>query len=433
MSEQQKYYLLVMHNMLLDNGIELGKCEDGDGYCIVRYHDEYYDNPYEDEKFRTVSDLMPVLDTYLNDSYFADLEEMSEGFGIDWSHENVPETCEEWVNFLNEHQEIKEICQYEYEVMDMIANHMDEINFKKLYELHEGEPLYRIKERNARYEAMEQAMEQIQNHPDEVTTLEQFPMKDVGNTYITVKKNPEAENEFLFDVCADKLMSKELGFIKGDLKEVLHALADGSAELFHQDFIRTRATASELIDKGIVKAKNPLNSHPIPEAMSESLIDSLLISRIGTEPIEDVSSNPYVKDVASILRYDIKEFVEDVLPYHQARVDRADCRSNEEHAEYLIARAFLRYSDNLKHHPVCQENDGDWNANIQMKHEGENAILSIEVYKGCKCLAEIDQSLKTKEVTVQEFACSEEQSKMILNALQKLETINEQLKKMHKK
>lgn len=419
MDERQQYYLQIMHNMLLFEGIELDKSEDGNGYSIVTYHGEYYDNPYQDEKFHHTSELINVLDTYLNDHYFADLEEVSEESGIDWNQEKVPYSCKEWVNFLDEHQNIKELCQYEYDVMDMIANHLDEIDLDKLYQYHSGQMEIPPEET-----MIQQAIDEGNHLKNGLHYLERFPMEGVGNVYIMMGRNPENQEEFLFDVCADKLMSKEIGFVRGRLEEVLPKIADGSIKLFQHDYM-IQATASELIDKGAVNEKNPLHE-PVEEGYVERIFQKSLLPALNRlliceQAVSNEEKTVYqqlyqekVNEFAEKFGIDPQEMKEGIIPYHQARLERMLQRSEKENIEYLLAKAFFRRNS--------FEEDGSLCAVTAPIQDGMMAIVfdgSCEKSQD-SVLAIVKMNFSQRKAMIYQGTCTPEQSEMLYEAVKKL-------------
>lgn len=133
MDEKQiQHYTDVLCAMLETMDFSLDKQEDGN-YCLVDEQGAYFGGmeSYEDFEEGSAGAIVDRLCTYLNDHYFEDLEEIAEDeFDVDFSHIDVPADAEDWVKFMDEHEDFRETCFHEYEVMKLISSPeiLDSIN-----------------------------------------------------------------------------------------------------------------------------------------------------------------------------------------------------------------------------------------------------------------------------------------------------------------
>lgn len=103
--------------------------KDENGYYFV---DERGENlgDIESDRFKNAVSMIGRLDVYLNESYFNDLEEAAEedfAYGAELAlSDNAPVTAEDWVKFMDKHEDFKEHYKHEYDVMNMLA-HPDEV------------------------------------------------------------------------------------------------------------------------------------------------------------------------------------------------------------------------------------------------------------------------------------------------------------------
>lgn len=119
-------YSKVFEEMLDVMEFELAKYDDGFG-LIDRQGGNLGD--IESDRFEDAQSLIDRLDIYLEDYYFADLDEAWEAEGFEG---DIPETAEDWVGFMNEHKSFKEEYRHEYDVMNMIAYR--DVDLNKFFE-----------------------------------------------------------------------------------------------------------------------------------------------------------------------------------------------------------------------------------------------------------------------------------------------------------
>ena len=99
-----------------------------DGYGLIDQTGANFGD-IQSDRFKTAAEIIERLEIYLNDYYYNDLcEQANEYFGI----ESFPNTYEDWLKFMDTYLSFKKDHMYEYEVMDMIVNHIDEVNLNEV-------------------------------------------------------------------------------------------------------------------------------------------------------------------------------------------------------------------------------------------------------------------------------------------------------------
>lgn len=92
----------------------------------------------ESNRFENAADIFDRMDIYIEDYFFRDLEEELDAYGIELEGE-VPWNATEWlilrgdIEFYNEHKKYFDDHVFEFDVLDMIANHADDINLENVY------------------------------------------------------------------------------------------------------------------------------------------------------------------------------------------------------------------------------------------------------------------------------------------------------------
>lgn len=97
----------------------------------------------EGDRFQTAAEIIERLSAYIEDYYLDDLEE--EMLEIKRTFESeIPKTEEEWVKYSkksSENQEVEKFVadhRHEFDVLDMIVNHADEVHLDELTACSEG-------------------------------------------------------------------------------------------------------------------------------------------------------------------------------------------------------------------------------------------------------------------------------------------------------
>ncbi len=89
----------------------------------------------EAERFDDASEITDrLMGSYINDYYFNDLEDEAEQDVSDFISENCPSTAEEWVQFMDDHPSFLSNHTFEYNVMNMLAHHEDEVDLDAIVE-----------------------------------------------------------------------------------------------------------------------------------------------------------------------------------------------------------------------------------------------------------------------------------------------------------
>lgn len=111
------------------------KYKDGWGICD-RQGANFGD--IEGDRFENASGIFDRMDAYIEDYFFRDLEEELDAYGIELEGE-VSWNATEWlelkgdIEFYNEHKKYFNDHAFEFNVLDMIANHADDINLENVY------------------------------------------------------------------------------------------------------------------------------------------------------------------------------------------------------------------------------------------------------------------------------------------------------------
>lgn len=129
-SEDILHYTKIFFNMLEVIDFELVKHEDGYG-LVDKQGGNFGD--IESDRYTNASQIIDRLDIYLNDFYFDDLEEAAESeYGITFKYQPVPSSAEEWITLMDKHEEFKKAYRHEYDVMDLIAFHAQDVDLEKV-------------------------------------------------------------------------------------------------------------------------------------------------------------------------------------------------------------------------------------------------------------------------------------------------------------
>lgn len=75
-----------------------------------------------------------LIESYINDSFFNDLEEEARLHIPDYSSDTLPTTAEEWTEYMDKYPYFKYTHIGDYEVMDMLARQEDKVNLEAIVE-----------------------------------------------------------------------------------------------------------------------------------------------------------------------------------------------------------------------------------------------------------------------------------------------------------
>lgn len=93
----------------------------------------------ESDRFSCAEDILDRMDTYITDYFYADLEDEISAYGVSLEWREVPDGAEEWlllrsdVEFVEKYKKYFDNHSWEFEVLDMIVNHVDEINLENIF------------------------------------------------------------------------------------------------------------------------------------------------------------------------------------------------------------------------------------------------------------------------------------------------------------
>ena len=93
----------------------------------------------ESDRFESAAEIFDRMDAYINDYFFADLEDELEAYDVDMSDREIPWSAEEWLELredrelYNKNQQYFDCHQWEFDVLNMIAYHADKINLENVY------------------------------------------------------------------------------------------------------------------------------------------------------------------------------------------------------------------------------------------------------------------------------------------------------------
>lgn len=126
MNKYTKLFADFLHTM------DFGLCKEPDGYALIDYQGAYWGSMAED-RFDSAESIVDRLDIYIDDYFLDDLEEEAPNYGISdetivdilgfadwlaWFTENKYKA--EYQKFINTHG-------FEFEVADLVVNHLDEV------------------------------------------------------------------------------------------------------------------------------------------------------------------------------------------------------------------------------------------------------------------------------------------------------------------
>ena len=91
------------------------------------------------DRFTCVEDIFDRMDTYITDYFYADLEDELDAYKVDLEDREIPWSAERWlvlrddVEFVEKNKEYFDSHAWEFDVLDMIVNHFEEINLENVY------------------------------------------------------------------------------------------------------------------------------------------------------------------------------------------------------------------------------------------------------------------------------------------------------------
>lgn len=92
----------------------------------------------EGDRFEDAQDIFERMDVYIIGYFYHDLEEELEAYNVDMKGREVPESSQDWLDlradaeFCSKNKEYMDNHAFEFNVLDMIVNHVDEINLENV-------------------------------------------------------------------------------------------------------------------------------------------------------------------------------------------------------------------------------------------------------------------------------------------------------------
>lgn len=92
----------------------------------------------ESNRFTCAEDILDRMDTYITDYFYADLEDELSAYEVDLEEREIPDGATEWLllrkdaEFVDKNKKYFDNHDWEFEVLDMIVNHVDEINLENI-------------------------------------------------------------------------------------------------------------------------------------------------------------------------------------------------------------------------------------------------------------------------------------------------------------
>lgn len=93
----------------------------------------------ESDRFENAADIFDRMDAYIEDYFFTDLENELDAYEVDMEDRKFPWNAYEWlrlrndVEFYNKNKKYFDDHGFDFDVLDMIANHADEIDLENVY------------------------------------------------------------------------------------------------------------------------------------------------------------------------------------------------------------------------------------------------------------------------------------------------------------
>lgn len=92
----------------------------------------------EDDRFENAQDILDRMEAYIIDYFYHDLENELEAYDVNMTGREIPEGAQDWLDlrkdaeFCSKNQEYIDNHAFEFNVLDMIANHANEINLQNV-------------------------------------------------------------------------------------------------------------------------------------------------------------------------------------------------------------------------------------------------------------------------------------------------------------
>lgn len=92
-----------------------------------------------EDRFDNAGQIIDRMDIYINDYIYRDLEEELDAYEVDLEDNELPWGANEWLalannkEFYEKNKDYFDNHQWEFNVLDMMANHFDEIDLENVY------------------------------------------------------------------------------------------------------------------------------------------------------------------------------------------------------------------------------------------------------------------------------------------------------------
>lgn len=120
---------------------------DGEPDCAIDYCGTWsiYDRQganlgnINEDRFDNAGQILDRMDIYINDYIYRDLEEEFIAYEVDLENNELPWSADTWLalannkEFYEKNKDYFDDHQWEFNALDMIANHFDEINLENIY------------------------------------------------------------------------------------------------------------------------------------------------------------------------------------------------------------------------------------------------------------------------------------------------------------
>lgn len=116
-------------------------------FTLIKYNDGWglYDKQcgnlgdIESDRFEDAIQIIDRMENYINDYIFEDLEEELDAYKVDTEGREIPWSVEEWLamrddtEFYNKNKKYFESHKWEFDVLDMFANHTNEVDLENVF------------------------------------------------------------------------------------------------------------------------------------------------------------------------------------------------------------------------------------------------------------------------------------------------------------
>lgn len=129
-------------------------------FGLIKHQSDKYINPYgeeyegiwslvdhqganlggiEEDRFNSAAEIVDRLEIYIKDYFFDDLEEELEAYNVDLEEYEMPWSAHDWTElradkeFYNKNKEFFENHAWELDVLQMMADFIDEVNLENVF------------------------------------------------------------------------------------------------------------------------------------------------------------------------------------------------------------------------------------------------------------------------------------------------------------